>query len=228
MFRKDKILLLIFSGFFASIFCASALSKFPIGSGRIDIFTYPLTLMIISLGFLETSNFLKRYFKYASQCFQLPIICIILLSWIFIGSPNYPRSHDAEFIKRAYALAKAEDAILAYPYANYSLGFYGQGPVNVVPVNYSSNGFEVRPKRPHTYVIPEGVGATRFRNNPMALKPFIEDVLHKNYAKIVYVSCHVDKKKSEVFRSFILDAGYIISSSTSVLANELYVFEKNE
>ena len=151
--------------FYMELVAASALHLYPLGRGRTDIFTYPLTQLLAVACLLWIPKRGRRF---------LPIIPLLLAVWMLTPGAHvrykYPESGARAIVERAARLLSPEDGLVIYPFSNYAAAFYGPWPFHLVPTRQISHGFYARPDRPLTLAMEDAPAGVNFNGDPDVLR----------------------------------------------------------
>jgi hypothetical protein len=157
-------------GVAAIIFCleliaASALHLYPLGRGRTDIFTYPITQLLAAASLLWVPARGRRF---------LPAVPLLLALWMLTPGARvhykYPESGARAIVERAQKLLAPEDGLVVYPFSNYAAAFYGPWPFHLAPTQQISHGFYARPDRPLPLALEDAPAGVNFNGDPDVLR----------------------------------------------------------
>ena len=150
--RETRFVGLVALGTSAAFLAASALSVYPLGTGRPDIFFLPVPIVLFAAGL-----------HFVTAVLRLPSIYRLILatvvSWLAIVSPlrvEYPNPNPGafEFVDTIATRAEPGDGlVLTWP-AGFPVGFYGPWDVDVLPFDQSHNATQTRVKRDRTLHLP--------------------------------------------------------------------------
>ena len=150
--RETRFIGLAAIGMSAAFVTASALSVYPMGTGRPDIFFFPVPIVLFAAGLHLVTAALRP--PSASR-----FILATLVFWFAVASPlrvEYPvNNFDAvNFANTIARNAGSDDGlVLTWP-TGFPVGFYGPWDVNVLPFDQSHNATQARIIRDRTLHLP--------------------------------------------------------------------------
>lgn len=208
--------------FYASIIAAGVLKIYPIGGGRTDIFTFPISIFAAVVG---VWTFAKR-FKWSGV-----LLCAAVIV-LFVKDSNtraeYPNNFNKEAVQLLNKQEKSDDAIIIFPWANWAVGYYGKWKPLFVKVEDSTNGFFVEPKRHNTYVLRETWGGVDFRDSSDVITSQLA-FMKNDQKRILYLACSVfdvSKKPHEWIIENIIARGYAVEYEEKFIDGCFMVFRK--
>jgi Dolichyl-phosphate-mannose-protein mannosyltransferase len=121
----------------------------PIGTGRTDIYLYPVLALLLAVAVSEATS---QYRSGTALALILVVACL--------ATATVPRTYPRENIKPAIARlvrdAQSTDTVLVYPGGRYALALYAppEWPIQIYQSTAVTNGFDVRIRRPHLTILP--------------------------------------------------------------------------
>ena len=196
--RSRGILLLTF---YCLLVSGSALHLYPVGTGRTDIFSYPVTLLVLCFG-LHVIIHRLRLGKYAG----LTVVLLALAMVARYGSASiYRPCEDAQLVASLQRLAGDDDAVVIYPHGSFAVGYYSNWPMQVRPWDQYAHGFEIQFQRPFTLTLP---GYTDLEKNLERLGADLDRFLAPRHERIFYLAAYVHLPTHQFVHEWIKRAGY--------------------
>lgn len=150
---------------YLGVAAASALSRFPVGGGRTDLFSYPVTLLCVTAA-LHAFPWRRRLLAGGAA-----LAAIAALGWTIQDGPvEYPATGAATIVRRAARAIGPGDGLVVYPWSNWAVAYYGPWPSRLVEVADSTNGYYAELERPHTLVLRESAGGVKFDASPLGVE----------------------------------------------------------
>ncbi len=225
LFRQDQTKPLGYALilFLAAILAASALRKYPMGGGRTDIFSYPVTIVLFVVG-LQRSSDLYRHLPAA-----ITAVMSLIITWgvLTVHYEYYP-SRACDLMTYINRTIKPNDALVVYPWTNWAAGFYGKWPVKLVQKTYSANGYYVQLDRPHTFILEGSYENLYFLTDPAVVGNQLRAVFQKDYPRIVYFAVIPPYMPHQWILQDFKQAGYIPARQIEKFNACYYLFVKNE
>ena len=125
--RPTRFLGLVVLGFYAAFVTASALQIYPLGTGRADIFAFPLSICLFTVGLHLATQALpvRRLIRLAAA---------ILVMAVAVTRPlhvEYFNVDDVHLVDHLSANLQPEDSLILSPTGAYLVAFYGHWPVTI-------------------------------------------------------------------------------------------------
>lgn len=142
-------LCLALAGFYGAVAAAAVLRLYPLGAGRTDVFSFPVTTLLICLG----TVLLIESIGVRAVRNTLYAACVAPFVLFAAVSPGveYPDYDDRAVVAWALERLEPDDALVLSPYATFAFAYYGDGAFRLVPVDYYGHGFDVEPERPLSF-----------------------------------------------------------------------------
>jgi hypothetical protein len=135
----------IFGAYCAAI-VASGLDIYPLGTGRPDIYTFPLTITLFVMGIHALTTWIP-----GREVVRTGVaLAIAGFATAFPLLPRYFAVNDVRLVERFASQAQDRDGAIISPSGGYLAAFYGPWPVIVSPSELHSNGTEAQIDRPNT------------------------------------------------------------------------------
>jgi hypothetical protein len=182
---------------FAFAVVAAALERAPLGTGRTDIYLYPLLAVAVAVAL------------HALAESRVPIAgptALVALAAAIVLLPNdspdrsYPQEDIAPLVERLEVSVSASDAVLVYPLANFAFGLYTTWPIEFRETSLYGTGFEVDVHRPNVFVL------DNHRSEPRAYAESVERI-RTRYTTVWYIASHT-ASDSRVIRGQLRRLGY--------------------
>jgi hypothetical protein len=228
LFRRNKVFAFSSLAFYLSIFVASAMRRYPVGGGRTDAFSYPVTILLTILGIYWLTQKIK--FGYAIR-WSIAFLAMIMF---FYHSGNRPKEYmfneSSKYVGYLNEHVQDTDALIIHPKANFAVGYYGKWDVALRPVSYWTTSYEVNLRRQNSLTLAAQVDGKWYRRNPEVFIQPIQDFLEEGYDRVYYISMHQirnsELRSDRIIRDTIINEGYEVSVYQANGYDELIVYEK--
>ncbi|NQU11191.1 hypothetical protein HQ590_10400 [bacterium] len=184
------------------IFVASAQRLYPVGQDRLDLFAYPLLILLAAAALTP----LMRPWKVA-PCLVVAGLGVLWSVDVARQGYGYPASADRSLVQTAAAATSPEDALVVAPWTSYAVGLYGPWPTELVADPLSTNGYRVGIRRARTLLLEESRPGDSLLRRPGMLRDQLQPVLAAAPRRIVYVATMIASESAH--------QGVIESISTS-------------
>lgn len=126
-----------------ALLLASAARRFPVGTGRVELFLTPLVAILLAAG-LTAGEVIRAPAWRAAW----PLAALLLLAFRVHTPrvPRYPEQDAAPLVARAAALLGPEEVLVVNDHGLYALCYYGPWPVHFVPHARFGTGFVPLPR----------------------------------------------------------------------------------
>jgi hypothetical protein len=153
--RRELAVLLITPLLVAAVLALLQLA--PLGTGRTDLYLYPVVAVLLAVG---ASELMRRV--------KLPgLLVVVVLIAAMVASANTPSAYPQEDMKTAVsalvARAAPGDAIMVYYGGRYAFALYAPYPVSVYATTSQTDGFDVQIHRPHVILLPSYTDRSLYR-----------------------------------------------------------------
>ncbi len=184
--KRTRMLGIIACLVYIELVSSSALQLYPLGTGRTDLFCFPLAM----IAFVACFRFVPTCYKtipLRSAAFVAVSVMIICLG----AEPRaeYPFGEDAGFVQQLNKIHK-DTALVIYPEANWAVSYYGKWPSIYVATPFYPHGFEMIPRRENTLMLRGGCMGEAYAVNPNCILSELDSFLSSNYAKVYYFSAY--------------------------------------
>ncbi|MXY23729.1 MAG: hypothetical protein F4Y45_04300 [Acidobacteria bacterium] len=161
--RSTRFFGLVVLGFYAAFLAASALQVYPMGTGRADIFAFPLSICLAAIGVQCATSALpaRRFLRMAAAIVVMAIALARPLQVVYFNLD------DVHLVDRLSANLQPEDGLILSPSGAFLVAFYGDWPVTITATERYSHGTMATIGRDRThYLFPpetsEAPSAERF------------------------------------------------------------------
>lgn len=144
--RRTRLVALMTVGAYAAFALASALRIYPLGTGRPDIFSFPLAILLFAGGVgLATAALPAR--RFVRMAVSLTLTFLVVL---FPLRVEYRSANGKFLIEQIAVLSEAEDGVILTGPSAALAGFYGPWTFTVSADTETDNGTRVTIDREHT------------------------------------------------------------------------------
>lgn len=230
--RRLRALGIAILSIYAALFLASALHLYPVGGGRTDIFSFPLTIFTAVSALMLLRNLSRPAWLFRVAGLAAPVIALLLVTHFGVRLPGisikYPDSGGAQVVARAAEITRDGDALVIFTWTNWAVGFYGPWPVRIDegadPSN--SNAFFVRPLRAHTLVPDNSWSGIRINQDRVAVREQLLPFLRTSPKRLIYLIDQGPNNANQWFVETIIEAGYQFDHQEHPGGATLIVFER--
>ena len=137
---------LLVVGFYATFLLASALEVYPLGSGRSDIFAFPVSIMLLVSGAHLVTAPLP-----ATRAVRLAVATLVVTA--ALASPpraDYEARNDDRLVEVLMAEERPDDGVVLTWSGGFLTAFYGHWPFDVTAYDRAPNGTQAVIGRAHT------------------------------------------------------------------------------
>lgn len=127
----------------AAVLAASEVA--PLGTGRTDIYLYPLLAALMAVAVQEGLTHFPRATTVAA-------VALGTLSFATFSPASYPQEEVRPLVRVVEARG-GQDAVLVYPKTRYPFALYTTWPVDLLESSESQTGFTVRVRRPNVFIL---------------------------------------------------------------------------
>ena len=150
--RSTRFLGLVVVGFYVAFIAASALEVYPLGTGRADIFAFPLSICLFTVGAHLATQALPahKFFRLAAA---------ILVTAIAVIRPlhvEYFNVNDVHLVDHLSSNVQPEDSLILSPTGSFLVAFYGHWPVTITASDRASHGTMATIGRDRTHYLSRG------------------------------------------------------------------------
>lgn len=165
-----------------SVFFASFLRMYPLGTGRTDVFSYPLTILLVTAAAWALCQELPA----AWLVFAAAAFCL-LVSRLPASRVKYPYFGDREVVERLEKMIADEDGLIVYPFFNFAMGCYSTWPYRLIKADDSSIGFYVDLERKRTIVLHESYQGLNFMADPSVVTKQLQPFFRDHFNRVFFV-----------------------------------------
>lgn len=209
--------------FYAGLLAASALQIYPVGAGRTDVFSHPLTIVCVAAG-LGPLVMLQRSGTLWSGLVWLAAAGLLVL----FGAPSQYRAKgdDGALVRELERLVVEEDAVVIYPPSAFALAYYSDWQFNAMRWPEYAHGFAVEFSRPRTLVVPAHPGID---TNPSVVDGDLSAFLAESHRRLVLFTATEAKQSVHFHIRMVLErSGYRVDGSAENRPPHLLVFKPTE
>ena len=134
--RRTRFLGLVVLGFYAAFVTASAWQIYPLGTGRADIFAFPLSICLFAVGLQLATQALP-----GRRLIRLAVAAVVLT--VAVVRPlhvEYFDVDDVHLVDHLAANLQPEDSLILSPTGAFLAAFYGDWPVTITGTDRHSHG----------------------------------------------------------------------------------------
>ena len=208
---------------YAGMIILSGLKIYPLGGGRTDIFTFPITFLIFLSSFGGIGERLKPSVNtYLPQVTALLFLIIFGIPSLREKTMSYPMTgNTSQLIDIVEEKINTQDVLIIYPHGNFVYGHYTKMPTKLRKTKNYGTGFEVVVDRPNVHVLP---GILGYRQNPILLKPALNVALSKAPGRVFFFGNHISTVPVNFITKSILERGYLTKFSKNDNGSALMIF----
>jgi len=168
---------LTFLLFYPSLVVLASLSLYPLGGGRTDAFSHPISIFLALNGIRVPLKWLRAQFVVSAAA-------ALLLLMAFGNHILYPNEgSSAEFVSRIEREAGDQDGLVVDPTGNFAFAYYTTWPISFRK-NQDGTGFGAELRRRNALLIPsERLQSAQFSEQ-------LEEFLFLHWRKVYYFVCH--------------------------------------
>ena len=150
--RPTRCLGLVILGFYAAFVTASALQIYPLGTGRTDIFAFPLSICLFAVGLHLATQALP-----VRRLIRLAVAILVMA--VAVTRPlhvEYFDVDDVHLVDDLTANLQPEDSLIVSPTGAFLVAFYGDWPVTITASDRASHGTMATIGRDRTHYLVRG------------------------------------------------------------------------
>ena len=202
---------------------ASGLHLYPISGGRpdrpalarTDLFSYPLTVMLFTLGIGALTSWLPRR---ALANFPLCVLALALVAVRPAPASYFPLDHS-NFVRLMDSFEEDTDGVVLWSAARFLGGYYSSWPIRAVARADLNNELEIHLERPHSLTLPTVGEATA-----SALEAFISE---GQFRRIIYLTTRARAGQQDPVFSVLARNGYREAQRwSSTVRTQLIVYQR--
>jgi hypothetical protein len=217
--RRTRMIGLWIAVFYLELVVASGLGLYPLGAGRTDIFSYPVTILLIVLG---ADLVLRRLRATAAR----PVFAALALVLVLVHGQSrgyQPSVEHAKSVARLQNEVRDGASLLLYHHASFAVAYYSDWPIELRSWDEYAHGFEVAFRRPRTAVLPK---YSDLRAHADDLRADVTRLLPDPGDRLVYYATDYKPWLSQLLRKTIEGRGYRGVSEAKAMREELVVYRK--
>ena len=150
--RPTRFLGLVILGFYAAFVTSSALQIYPLGTGRTDIFAFPLSICLFAVGLHLATQALP-----VRRLIRLAVAILVMA--VAVTRPlhvEYFDVDDVHLVDDLTANLQPEDSLIVSPTGAFLVAFYGDWPVTITASDRASHGTMATIGRDRTHYLVRG------------------------------------------------------------------------
>ena len=158
--RPTRFLGLVILGFYAAFVTASALQIYPLGTGRTDIFAFPLSICLFAVGLHLATQALP-----VRRLIRLAVAILVMA--VAVTRPlhvEYFNVDDVHLVDHLSANLQPEDSLILSPTGAFLVAFYGHWPVTISETDQYSSGTMATIGRDRTHYLFRDLRRCRLSN----------------------------------------------------------------
>ena len=150
--RPWRTLGLVVVGFYAAFLLASALEVYPLGTGRPDIFAFPVSILLVASGAHLATAALPavRLFRFAIAA----LVVTVVLVWPPPADYRGNVRNDDPLVEALAANERPDDGVIMTWSAGFLTAFYGQWRFEIAAYDQAANATQVKISRTNTLHLP--------------------------------------------------------------------------
>ncbi len=207
----------------ASIFALSYLERYPIGTGRLDLFSIPLTVVLSVTGLEAILGRAARSVRVRGALWSCATVAVATLGVLSRIAP-YPSLGDRAAVESLSRQLRPGDHLLVDPLSNYALGLYGSWPVRLVSDAASTDNFAVRLDRAGVSYLPMRGVVHRF--DPEVTSRLVRAALSSRPARLVFLASHMEPESFDLVQQEISRLAYLPRRAERRLGAWLQFYEQ--
>ncbi len=189
------------------VLCMMAfLHLYPLGGGRTDLFTYPVTILLLSSCLVRLFESMSKR-KWRSDWTTLVCGLIALpfcLPSLLAPGISYPTGGKLpEMVSRAEAALRADDGLIIIPHCSFCFAYYCDWPVSLEPSDFYAAGFNPVINRANVHVLS---GFKDYGERPGVLSSEIKAIIDRGYRGLVFFT--MDMPASDYIQKYLIRYGY--------------------
>lgn len=206
--HKKKLFELLFfvCVFYLAAVVLAMLKLYPMSGGRVDIYSYPVTIMLGVCGIWQIMIFLRFNKLFQRLSFAYFYIVLLSLSLSATEAVQYPYKVDIkEYTSVIEHSITDKDVVLLSPYGDYAFAYYTDWPISYQKYP-TATGFIPIIGKHHVFALPStGVFNTDTAGIKNRMEYFLKEA--NNFERIYFFSSHCfdeDKKyKNFAYKEYI-------------------------
>jgi hypothetical protein len=199
-------------GLLFGILFASASRRFPLGTGRVDLFLLPLVAILLGAGVAfvgEVKRFALRTLWAAA------VAGFVVLKFPAPRTPTYPVQVSSPLVTFLAQEKNGDDALLVNVHGTFALGYYSPWPPSFVADASLGTGFYVVPQTARVYVIGE---------QPDDARNAVARAISAHPARIFLLTVHAPGSLRQEVEGYLAHAGWTLTRQKQRPGAELFVF----
>ena len=206
-------------GMYGLLLLTSAAGRYPVGTGRTEIFTFPVMILLTVAGIHAIVN------RRRSAWIAIATVLSMLLVWnTVVRGVDYVEAHDRQVIELANQSVQAEDALVVYPLSSWALAHYGRWPSRLAASEGVANGYVAIPLRERVLMLDPNPSGTEFTEDPAVLEEQMEPFLSAGHSRVWLVATSAEPQANQWIVDSFHRGGYHVMKSTRLKGAGLALF----
>ena len=202
---------------------ASGLHLYPISGGgpdrpalaQTDLFSYPLTVMLFTVGIGALTSWLPRR---AFANVLLGVLALVLVAVRPAPASYFPLDHS-RFVRLMDGFEEDTDGVVLWSAARFLGGYYSSWPIRAVTRSDLNNNLEIHLERPNSLTLPAERVAMR-----SALETFLSE---GQFRRIIYLTTRARAGQQDPVFAIIARHGYREAQKwSSTVRTHLIVYQR--
>ncbi|MHB0972067.1 MAG: hypothetical protein ACYC7A_21830 [Thermoanaerobaculia bacterium] len=207
--RRDVTLAMI--AMYGCLLATAAAGRFPVGTGRTEIFTFPVTIVLTVAG----AHWLTR--RNARVEIAIAVACAVLfVARAGLREVPYLETNDRAVVELANRHVPDGDAMVVYPFSTWAVAHYGRWPVGLRPDAQTTVAYYAIPRRERTLVLEENPRGIDFRKDPAVVESQLEPFLESRPPRVWLVATSADPLPNRWIVESFRRRGYVIAQATGL------------
>ena len=222
---ERRRLAVFFALFYLQWGVLSGLGVYPMGTGRTDIFSYPVTIALVCCGLRALTAPLATLTSPGGRRRAELAVGFAAVVWALVLPPSvayFDVEGDADFVRQLQGRMRAGDALLVYPRVSYLVGYYSDWPVALSTTDDIPSGVDVQLRRPNTVTLPH-------RSTEVAVRTLDSFLRARRNERVFYASGRV--RDTVIPDAFTLAAfehyDYRLRDTIASGRSRAYLFERS-
>lgn len=234
--RKLFDILFFVAAFYLVAIFMSMMRIYPMSGGRVDIYSYPITILLGVCGIWQLVLFLKFNQTFQKVFFIYAYSMFFALSFFYFQEVQYPYNTNVKnYVNIIEQNTTEKDAVLLAPYSDYSFAYYTDWPIKFAEYK-TATGFIPIIAKDNVFALPS-TGVSKVDTDK--IKKYMEYFLSKigDFDRVYFFSSHCfdedQRYKNYVYRKYIqekiLENNFkLIDSSKEENTCFLKIYQKND
>lgn len=220
--QRHRDTALAMAGMYLLILAAAVADRFPVGTGRTEIFTFPVTIVLAAAG----AHWLIRRDWRAEAA--VAFACLLLFAARAAGHDDaYLRTNDRTVVELANRHVRDGDAMIVYPYSTWAVAHYGRWSERLVPSDQTTVAYYAVPERERTLVLQERPRGVDFRADREVVESQLAPFLRSAPPRVWLVATSADPLPNRWIVESLRNHGYVIAQARGFRGAGFALFVRN-